>query len=182
MTIKTVDANTLKNWLKSSEAILIDVREPSEHQSESIAGSKLIPLSSFDKASLPTSCEGKKIVIHCRKGGRGENACKKLLSELPNVEIYNLEGGIEAWKQSGFEVSSLGKRKLPLDRQVQLVIGILLIASSALGLTHSPLWLIATGIIGAGLTIAGLTGFCGLAMLLARLPYNQKKFCLTPSR
>jgi rhodanese-related sulfurtransferase len=172
MTLKTVDAKTLKTWLDNNEAVLLDVREPAEHRAENITGATLLPLGNVHKSALPP-CAGKKLVIHCRKGGRGSSACQKLLAEDPGLDIYNLEGGIEAWNAAGLTVASSGKIFLPLDRQVQLTIGLLLIAGSVLGTAFSPAWFVLTGFIGAGLTIAGLTGFCGLARVMARMPWNQ---------
>lgn len=173
MALNTVDTATLKHWLDRGEAVLIDVREPAEHASESIQGATLLPLGSVSKAALPPSA-GKKLVIHCRKGGRGGSACEKLLAEDPNLEIYNLEGGIEAWNAAGLAVKTSGKAFLPLDRQVQLTIGIILITGSVLGALFSPAWFLLTGLVGVGLTVAGLTGFCGLALLMAKMPWNQR--------
>lgn len=181
MTLKTIDAKTLKTWLDNNEAVLVDVREPAEHAAENIKGATLLPLGSVKKLALPP-CSGKKLVIHCRKGGRGGSACEKLLAEDPSLDIYNLEGGIEAWNNAGLTIASSGKAFLPLDRQVQLTIGLLLIVGSVLGTMFSPAWFLLTGLIGAGLTVAGLTGFCGLAMAIAKMPWNQKKtgnICLT---
>ena len=177
MALKTIDAKTLKTWLDNNEAVLVDVREPAEHTAENITGATLLPLGSVSKSKLPP-CSGKKLVIHCRKGGRGGSACQKLLAEDPSLDIYNLEGGIEAWNAAGLTVASSGKAFLPLDRQVQLTIGLLLITGSALGYFLTPAFFLLTGLIGVGLTIAGATGFCGLALLMARLPWNQRA---TPS-
>jgi rhodanese-related sulfurtransferase len=179
MTLKTVDASTLKQWLERKEAVLIDVREPAEHAAENITSATLIPLGSITKSALP-DCAGKKLVIHCRKGGRGGSACQKLLAEDPSLEIYNLEGGIEAWNAAGLTVASSGKAFLPVDRQVQLTIGVLLLLSSLAGYFSSHSFFLLTGLIGIGLMVAGATGFCGLAILMARMPWNQrapKSFC-----
>lgn len=177
MALRTVDAKTLKQWLESREAVLVDVREPAEHAAENIQGATLLPLGGVSKSTLP-DCTGKRLVIHCRKGGRGGSACKKLLAEDPALDIYNLEGGIEAWRAAGLTVASSGKAFLPLDRQVQLTIGLLLITGSALGYLLTPALFLLTGLIGVGLTVAGATGFCGLALLMARMPWNQR---VTPS-
>jgi len=173
MALKSIDAKKLKIWLDNNEAVLVDVREPAEHAAENIKGATLLPLGSVSKSALPP-CVGKKLVIHCRKGGRGSSACEKLLAEDPSLDIYNLEGGIEAWNAAGLTVASSGKAFLPLDRQVQLTIGILLIAGSILGVLFSPAWFLLTGLIGIGLTVAGLTGFCGLALVMAKMPWNHK--------
>lgn len=183
MPLKIVDANTLKNWLDKGEAVLVDVREPAEHEAESIPGATLLPLSTVSKATLP-NCAGKKLVVHCRKGGRGGTACEKLLAEDPALEIYNLEGGITAWAQAGQEVKTSGKFFLPLDRQVQLTIGSGVLAGVVLGFTVHPAFFLLSGFFGLGLMNAGLTGWCGMAILMAKMPWNkgsaaQKNFCMT---
>ncbi|MFI4984161.1 MAG: rhodanese-like domain-containing protein [Rickettsiales bacterium] len=172
MPLKTIDAKTLKKWLDNDEAVLVDVREPAEHAAENISGATLLPLSGVSKSALPSTV-GKKLVIHCLKGGRGNSACEKLLAEDPNLDLYNLEGGITAWKAAGLTVASSGKKFLPLDRQVQLTLGLLLITFSVLGTIFSPVWFLLTGLIGVGLAIAGFTGFCGLARIIAKMPWNQ---------
>ena len=173
MASKTIDAKTLKAWLENKEAVLVDVREPAEYASENIIGATLLPLGKINKSLLPPHV-GKKLVIHCRKGGRGGSACEKLLAEDPALELYNLEGGIEAWRAAGLAVATSGKSCLPLDRQVQLTIGVILIAANVLGMVFGPAWFLLTALIGVGLTIAGLTGFCGLALVIARMPWNQQ--------
>lgn len=172
MLLKTIDSKTLKNWLENGEAVLVDVREPAEHAASNIEGAVPLPLGKINKTTAPP-CAGKKLVIHCQKGRRGETACKKLLSENPNLDIYNLEGGIEAWSANGFAVISSSKAFLPLDRQVQLTIGICVLMGSLLGYFISPKFFLLTGFFGAGLTFAGLTGFCGLALLMAKMPWNK---------
>ena len=170
--MKTVNAATLKEWLAKGEAVLVDVREPAEHASESIPGSKLVPLSAFSKNKIG-SCSGKKLVIHCQGGGRGVTACERLLAEDKNIEVYNLEGGLRAWQQSGGEVKQSSRKVLPLDRQVQLLAGSLILTGSLLGYFVSPKFFLMSGFFGLGFVIAGLTGFCGGAILLAKAPWNQ---------
>ncbi len=122
--VKEIDCETLKKWLENDEAILIDVREIEENESSRIKGSKLIPLAkiclekvSDAKCKNPNctcenctcencQCHDKKLVIHCRSGMRSASACKRLLSENPNLEIYNLKGGILAWIDAGNEILS----------------------------------------------------------------------------
>lgn len=174
MPIKTVDVAILKRWIDKGEAIVVDVREPAEHAAENIAGATLVPLATVSKKTLPDT-KGKKLVVHCRSGKRGTSACEKLLAEDPDLEIYNLEGGISAWAGAGHAVETSGKFFLPLDRQVQLTIGLFVLAGSFLAYYVNPLFTILTGFFGAGLTFAGATGYCGLAMLMARMPWNQRK-------
>lgn len=173
MSLKTVTAATLKGWLDKGEAVLVDVREPSEHAVESIKGALLLPLAKVNQSALP-DITGKKLVVHCQAGRRGGAACEQLLAENPALDVYNLEGGISAWAKLGQEVNRSGGYFLPLDRQVQLTIGLCVLMGSLLGYYASPLYFLFTGFIGAGLTFAGITGFCGLALVMAKMPWNQK--------
>ena len=106
-TIHDVNPETLIQWLNSNDAVLVDVRETNEHQSERIEGSRNIPLSgiTLNDAYLPEH-KDKKLVIHCLAGGRSAMACQKLIGDGSNADIWNLEGGISAWKSAGLEVIS----------------------------------------------------------------------------
>lgn len=172
MPLRTVDAATLKTWLDNGEAVLVDVREPGEYGARHIPGALHLPLGKVSKSALP-DVSTKKLIIHCKAGKRGGMACERLLAEDPNLELYNLEGGLDAWAQAGHEVKISGKFFLPLDRQVQLTIGIGVVIGSALGYFINPAGFLLSGFFGLGLINAGLTGWCGLALLMAKMPWNQ---------
>lgn len=171
MTIKHVDAHTAKQWLDAHEAILIDVREPMEHASQKITGAQLHPVADICSQALPET--DKKILIHCQKGMRGSNACQKLMAENEALEVYNIEGGIEAWKKAGLPVEESDKKTLPLDRQVHLTIGLCVLIFSLLGYFVNSTFVLVAAFFGAGLANAGLTGWCGLARLIAKMPWNR---------
>ena len=64
---------------------------------------------------------------------------------------------------------------LPLMRQVQLVIGVLALTGSVLAIAINPWFALIPAFLGAGLTMAGTTGWCGLAHLLAAMPWNRDR-------
>ncbi len=171
MTVKHIDAQTAKQWLDADEAILIDVREPIEHNAQKIEGAQLQPLGSICCSTIPNT--DKKVLIHCQKGGRGNTACQKLIAESDGLDIYNIEGGIEAWKATGLPVYNGNKKTLPLERQVQLTIGLSVFTLSLLAYFVHPAFALGAVFFGAGLTNAGLTGWCGLGMLIAKMPWNK---------
>lgn len=172
MPVETISPATLKEWVQTKQAVVVDVREPAEFKAGHIEGATNVPLSHASGARLP-ECAGKKLVIHCQKGGRGTNACQKLLAENSDLQIYHLEGGISAWAQAGMPVKATGGYVLPLDRQVQLTVGSLVLASSLLGFFVNPAFMLLSAFFGAGLVFAGLSGICGLALVLARMPWNR---------
>ena len=170
--MRSVNAATLKLWLENNEAVLVDVREPAEYRAAHIKQAKLIPLSTLTIESVPL-CAGKKLVIHCHKGGRSTAACQKLLAANSDTDLYSLEGGLEAWVKEGLPTQVSGASVLPLDRQVQLTVGLGILIGSILGYAINPVFFVIPSFFGAGLTFAGLTGFCGLARLLACMPWNK---------
>jgi rhodanese-related sulfurtransferase len=114
MTVESVNPATLKSWLDKGEALLVDVREPHEYEAEHVEGASLVPLGTVQLAALPEH-GGRKIVVMCKMGMRGNTACRRLGEELSAREtVYNLAGGIEAWKRAGLPVersaSYAGKR------------------------------------------------------------------------
>jgi hypothetical protein len=77
-----------------------------------------------------------------------------------------------AWRRAGLPVRE-GRKRLPVDRQVQLIAGTAVLAGVALGTLVSPWFLALAAFVGAGLTFAGATGTCGMALLLMKLPWNR---------
>ncbi|MBE2894946.1 rhodanese-like domain-containing protein [Spirabiliibacterium falconis] len=171
--MQTVNATTLTQWLEKENAVLIDVREPNEYAASHIPQACSLPLSQLEQ-SLAHIPVGRKVVIQCQKGKRGEKGCAIIAQHAPHVELYNLEGGIEAWQQAGFPVISASNRKtLPLMRQVQLAAGSLVALFSLLSLAGAHGFSVLTLLIGCGLIFAGATGWCGMAILLQKMPWNK---------
>jgi rhodanese-related sulfurtransferase len=166
-----VEAEDLKGRLESGRAVLIDVREPDEHARERIAGARSVPLSKFDCSAVPMD-GGSAIVLHCKSGRRSAEALQRLAAE-GRSGVLQLRGGIDAWKAAGLPVQTAGAVRLPIMRQVQIVVGAVVLAGSILGWLVSPLFLALTGFFGAGLLFAGLTGTCGMAAALGLMPWNR---------
>lgn len=150
---------------------LVDVRTPGEYASVHIAGSRLIPLDQLDAVSLRESLAGQRCVVVCQSGMRARRAAEQL--EAAGVDAVVLEGGVAAWQQAGMPVERGAGGGLPLQRQVFLVIGAMALAGGILALTKDPRWVWLSMFAGAGLILAGATGFCPLALLMAKMPWNQ---------
>ena len=126
----------------------------------------------FKKMDIPA---GRKIIFHCLKGTRGSKACMIIegCGACENA-LYNLDGGISAWKAAGLPiVSSVVSAGMSLFRQVQIIIGGLVAIFVLLGLFGLTLGFVIAGLLGFALFVAGLTGWCGLAMLLSKMPWNK---------
>ncbi len=170
--LKEIDALTLKQWLDQGRVKLIDVREPAEHAEERIPGAINMPLSTFDPSRVPLSTPEQPVVLHCRMGSRSMRASCQLLDQgWP--EVIHLKGGIEAWKAAKLPVTRSANAPISLMRQVQIAAGSLVLLGTILGAWVHPAWLLLSGFVGAGLVFAGITNTCGMALLLARMPWNR---------
>lgn len=167
--IMEIDSKQVKQWLETGEAILIDVREADEFVQWHIPQATFMPLSTFDESLTLLKDEKRKIIVQCLKGMRGKKAAEKVMRLYPDLTLYNLTGGIKAWKETGFDIiyATSAKNKIPLNRQVFITVGGLIILFSLGGLS------LFTGVLGIGLIYAGVTGNCALAKLLQKAPWNQ---------
>jgi len=173
-TLNPITAPELKRKLDSGEALLIDIRETDEHAREHILGARLAPLSAIDAHDFDRD-HAKIAVFHCKSGMRTQANAAKLLARGFR-EAYYLDGGIEAWKQAGLAVHANKKAPLEIMRQVQITAGLLILTGAALGWLVNPAFYALSAFIGAGLTFAGATGWCGMALLLKTMPWNRGSF------
>jgi len=172
MKIKTITSQQAKDWFDNNEAILLDVREKFEYNSIKVRDSYSLPLGEVCIDKIPIT-ESKKIIIYCQKGMRGDQACRKLISENDNLEIYNIEGGIDGWIEAGFAVEHSNKKTISLQRQLFIFIGIFLLVISLLAYLKHINFIFLIMFIGLGLLNAGITGWCGMAKLIAKAPWNK---------
>ncbi|MEU0164107.1 rhodanese-like domain-containing protein [Streptomyces iakyrus] len=156
------------------EFTVIDVRTPGEYATGHLPGAHNIPLDRLDEAAgaLEIAAQRTPLLIACASGARSAKGCSQLAAQ--GVESATLEGGTAAWAAAGHEVERpAGARTTwPMDRQVRLAAGTLVVAGFLAGLAWPPAhWL--SGAVGAGLVFSGVTNTCGMAALLAKLPHNR---------
>ena len=168
-TTSRLSAHDLADRLAAGEVSVIDVREPMEFATGHIAGSLNVPLSRLTQADLPR----RPLVLVCQSGNRSSKGLTQLLQQGHPHPVTDLLGGVPAWQQAGFPLRKLKGAPLPLMRQVQIVAGSLVLLGVILSQTVAPGWIWLSGFVGAGLTFAGVSGFCGMARLLAVLPWNR---------
>lgn len=149
----------------------INVCTPAEYKEKHIEGVRSVPLDTLS-SHLAEFKDKQTIYVHCRSGRRGEQAIKTLTELGVEAELVNVTGGILAWDEAGLPTRSLTKR-LPLMRQVLLAAGSLILVGYVLSVTVNPLAIYLSVFVGAGLTFAGLTGWCGMSYALAKMPWNR---------
>ncbi len=148
---------------------VLDVRTAPEVAAERIAQAHHVPLAELEGrlAEVPADRE---VYVTCRTGVRATTARELLTRHGRRVRL--VEGGMVAWRQAGLPVV-LGGKHFPIDRQVQLIVGLSVLTSTLVGAFVTPWALIVAGFFGAGLAFAGATGTCGLAVVLGKLPWNR---------
>ena len=109
------------------------------------------------------------LALVCEAGTRAEIVAG-WLGEQPDLTV--LEGGTRAWKSGGYPVVACAPCRWTLERQVRFIAGLIVLTAALLSIFVSPKWIYAAMFIGAGLTFAGATNICGMAMLLAKMPWN----------
>jgi len=175
MSLATLSPIEAKRLLDQG-ALLVDIREADEHARENIPGARLAPLSRLDQTDLALS-EGQRVIFPCRSGARTQgNAARLAAKAAGTCEAFIVEGGIDAWNRAGLPVAVDRRQPLELQRQVQIGAGSMAFVGTMLGLFVSPWFFIIPAFVGAGLTMAGVTGFCGMARVLRKAPWNRTAF------
>ena len=148
--------------------LLLDVREPAEFESERLPGSVNLPLSELAAGAqrLPKDAS---IVVICRSGRRSEEAARKLTAcGFPTVLVH--EGGLSCC--NGVEKGA--GRAWAMERQVRMAAGLLVSGGIALAWAVHPAFALLSAGVGLGLVYSAASDTCGMAMILARMPWNRR--------
>ncbi|EOC1311513.1 rhodanese-like domain-containing protein [Cronobacter turicensis] len=161
--------------LSGRRIMLIDIRGQEEWRREHLADARSLPLEQiqpgcFDKDAL---AQTDMVIFHCQSGMRTEKARQQLIAAAHPADVRIMQGGLNAWKAAGLPVITDSRQPLPLMRQVQIVAGALALCGTLAGATITPAFYIIPAFVGAGLMFAGITGWCGMAKLLAVMPWNK---------
>jgi len=165
-----ISATELKQALDEGKTVrLVDVRTPAEYASVHIEGAVLMPLDNL----APDEVKGAGFcVLVCQSGTRADKAAK-VLADAGCEDLRILDGGVAAWRAAGYPVVE-GSFALPLDRQVRIVAGLLVVLGVLLGWFVHPGFYGLSAFVGCGLVMAGITDWCPMATLIAKMPWNQR--------
>ncbi len=152
-------------------AVIIDIRSPSEFTGKHIYGARSLPLDQIRAKQLP---ENGVVIFNCTSGRRTrQNAQFLQRAAAKSAESYQLDGGLQAWEKAGLPVQGQAGETLDIMRQVQIAAGGLVLLGVLGGSLVWPYLYWLSGFVGAGLMFAGITGTCGMAQLLLRMPWNR---------
>jgi len=166
--IQTIEAASLRTMLDVYGIQIVDVRSAAEFASGHIPGAVNIPMAQVESRmeDLPSG----PLVLTCESGKRAEIVA----GWLAGREATLLAGGTRAWRNAGYPLVACVPCRWTLERQVRLIAGLLVLAGALLAVLISANWIYLAMMVGAGLTFAGLTNICGMAVLLAKMPWNSE--------
>lgn len=167
MTIATLTPAEARQFIDAG-ATLVDIRDADEHAREHIPGAINVPMSRL--GDLPAG----PVVFHCRSGMRTTANAAALADAANGAPCHILAGGIDGWRSAGLPTRVNAGAPLEIMRQVQLAAGGLVLIGVALGLFVAPAFYAVSAFTGAGLMLAGATGWCGMARLLGIMPWNRR--------
>jgi rhodanese-related sulfurtransferase len=156
---------------------LIDVRTPAEFAAIHAEGAQLVPLDALDPKEIMSTLNGsadEPLYVICQSGGRAAKAIERFHSAGFH-NVFNIAGGTTAWEHAGLPVVRGTKTVISLERQVRIAAGALVLVGAALGWHFHPAFHAVSAFVGAGLVFAGVTDWCGMGMLLAKMPWNNPK-------
>ncbi|MCC6273502.1 MAG: rhodanese-like domain-containing protein [Deltaproteobacteria bacterium] len=156
----------------------VDVRSWDEFQSGHVPGARCLPLDRLE-VSLATLPKDRLILLGCQSGRRSQQAFEKLRT-LGFQNLAELEGGFSAWQAAGLPVAAARRAAIPVQRQVMIAAGALVAIGTLLGAFLHPGFWVLPAFVGFGLFQAGLTGWCGLGMLLEKMPWNRSPALRSP--
>ena len=170
MTIESISPKAAHQAVRSG-ARMIDIRDADEHARAHIPGATNLPLTRIDELRCD---DGRPVVFHCRSGRRTSDNAATLLAAANGAPCYLLDGGFDAWQSAGLPTQIDRSQPLEIMRQVQIAAGLLVLTGVMLGLLVTPGFFGLSAFVGAGLTFAGISGWCGMASLLRVMPWNRR--------
>jgi rhodanese-related sulfurtransferase len=171
--MKTIPPVELQKLLAAQPATpVIDVRTPVEFAEVHVPQARSVPLDELkpDSLSLP---KDQPVYLLCRSGQRATKAADRFLQAGFSQPVV-VAGGTLAWIDANLPVTRSAVKVMSLERQVRIAAGAIVLAGVLLArfVNCNFLWL--SGFVGAGLIFAGLTDFCGMGLLLAKMPWNRR--------
>lgn len=161
----------------NTNSVIIDVREKDEYLAEHIPNSINLPLSHFSTQAPGVLFHliNSPITIMCRSGKRAQMALDMIQQFAMPYEgqACVFTGGMIQWKKENRPITTINSKAMPIMRQTHLAAGLLALVGTLLGVFLHPTFFILPGIVGAGLSLSGLTGFCGMSILLSKMPWNK---------
>jgi rhodanese-related sulfurtransferase len=172
--IKKISAEEFRACQKDPAHCVIDVRDLNEFSAGSEA-SVCWPVNEINGESTSKFIREQKlspdktVVLLCARGMRAAQAADKLRQLIPNP-IAVVEGG-----HAALAATSGKKQMMSIERQVRIAAGSLVLIGIAGSFLLHPLLILISVFIASGLVFAGITDWCGMGLLMMKMPWNRIK-------
>ena len=172
--MKTITPTELQVILTAQPSSpVIDVRTPMEFAEVHVPQARSIPLDELKPSALPLP-KDQPVYLLCRGGQRATKAAEKMSKEGFSQPIV-VEGGTLAWIECNLPVTRSPAKVISLELQVRIAAGAIVLTGVLLAFWVNLNFIWLSGFVGAGLVFAGITDFCGMGLLLAKMPWNKQK-------
>lgn len=177
MNVERITANEFISTAWPKSPVIVDLRTPAEINVEYIDGCFCLPVQTLTSAQLNNTLiennkMGESVYLLCQSGLRADLAIKKLAGEEDSHYII-IDGGLNALKAAGMDIEKGSSNLISLERQVRIAAGALTVIGVVLGTFVNPYFYGLSAFVGAGLMFAGITNTCGMALALAKMPWNK---------
>ena len=173
--VRNVSPLQLADLAAAGSVQILDVRTAAEFASLRIPGSFNVPLDRLDPDLLKSTIgvDGELYII-CQTGTRSQLVAD-MLRTAGFKRIVHVDGGTNAWVAAGLTAERSATNVMSLERQVRIAVGTLVLVCVIAGALLHPIGYGLAAVIGGGLAYAGLSDSCGLAVVLAKMPWNQPR-------
>lgn len=169
---KAIKVCEVKDLQSNHRTQFVDVRSAAEYATGHVPGALNVPLEQVE-SRVDDLDKSASVILVCQSGKRAQMAAGLLQQRFQNLVV--LEGGTKAWVSAGLPTVRNVCTRWALERQVRLGAGLLVLLGVLLSMIVSKQWIYLSGFVGLGLTFAGLTSFCPMAAVLARMPWNRAR-------
>ncbi len=170
--IKQLSAEQFRQCQRDGGHCIVDVRNTDAFNAGSEA-QVCWPVSEINGASVARFVREQNltpdqtIILLCASGKRAQMAADKLSTLIPNP-VAVVQGGHGALRITGM------KPVMSIERQVRIAAGLLVVLGSLAALLFNPLAVLICLLVGAGLMVAGITDWCGMGLLMMKMPWNRR--------
>ena len=165
-TVPTISPQQARDKMQQG-ALLLDVRSYPEWRGSHVAGATLIPLDML-RANPRRGALGDEVLVLCQSGARSAQAAQILADIGVNVRI--VEGGLNAWQNAGLSSQHESGKFIELERQIRIAAGALVLTGLLLKRVRALSYFV-----GAGLVVTGFLNWCGMGLVLGKMPWNRAR-------
>lgn len=170
--IEKLSAKQFSACQRNPAYCVIDVRDRAEYATGSEA-SVCWPVSEINARTAQDFVRDQKldpdrrVVLLCARGMRASQAADKLRVLIPNP-IAVVEGGMAA-------LATNGRQPISIERQVRIAAGGMVLLGIVGSLLVHPALMAISAFVACGLIFAGITDWCGLGLMMMKMPWNRAK-------